>query len=72
MRKLVLILLALVLLSMPAYAADWTQSRADAQHTSHAGDALQPPLTVDWKINVGGSIVASPIVSNGTVYAVIL
>ncbi len=70
MRKLVLILLALVLLSMPAYAADWTQSRADAQHTSDAGEALQPPLTVDWKINVGGSIVASPIVSNGTVYAV--
>ena len=70
MRKLILILLALVLLSMPAYAADWTQSRADAQHTSQAGEALQPPLKVDWKINVGGSIVASPIVSNGTVYAV--
>jgi outer membrane protein assembly factor BamB len=70
MRKLVLILLALVLLSVPAYAADWTQSRADAQHTSHTTDILQPPLTLDWKINVNGSIVASPIVSNGTVYAV--
>ena len=70
MRKLVLILLALVLLSVPACAADWTQSRADAQHTSHTTDTLLPPLAVDWKVSIGGSIVASPIVSNGTVYAV--
>jgi eukaryotic-like serine/threonine-protein kinase len=70
MRKLVLILLALVLLSVPACAADWTQSRADAQHTSHTADALQPPLALDWKVNVNGSIVASPVVANGTVYAI--
>lgn len=71
MRKLVIVLLALVLLSMPAYAADWTQSRADAQHTSDAGEALQPPLAVDWKINVGGTIVPSLVVSNSTLYAVV-
>ncbi|HEY3422707.1 MAG TPA: PQQ-binding-like beta-propeller repeat protein [Methanocellaceae archaeon] len=71
MRKLMLILLALVLLSVPAYAADWTQSRADAQHTSHTTDVLQPPLAVDWKINLGGTIVPSPVVWNGTLYAVV-
>ena len=70
MRKLIIILLALALLSAPAFAADWTQSRADAQHTSHTTDILQPPLTLDWKINVNGTVVVSPIIANGTVYAV--
>jgi outer membrane protein assembly factor BamB len=70
MKRLALIVLVLVLLSAPAFAADWTQAKADAQHTSQAGEALQPPLKVDWTRDMGGSVFSSPIVSNGTVYAV--
>lgn len=70
MKKLAIALSILVLLSMSASAAsDWPQAMADARHTSHAAEALIPPLKMDWSKDMGGPVVSSPVISNGTVYA---
>lgn len=63
-------LLVVMLLLAPALAsADWPQAKHDAQHTSAAGSTLTPPLAVDWQKNIGGEIVSSPVIYNGTLLA---
>ena len=66
--SVIIVILALLLLAMPAVAADWPMAKKDATHTSYADDQLSPPLEPAWTIGVGGGIVASPVISDGVLY----
>jgi|AGTN01.3.fsa_nt_gi FOG: WD40-like repeat len=62
------VLLALALLTAPAAAGDWPGAKKDAAHTSHADEALNPPLKLDWSKQVNGNIAASPVIVEGVLY----
>ena len=53
---------------MSSAASNWTMFRADPAHSSTAGQGPSN-LTIAWKFTTDGSVISSPSVVNGIVYA---
>jgi outer membrane protein assembly factor BamB len=67
MKTFIFLLMASLLIT-PAFASDWSMFKKDASHSGFSTDAVNPPLTVVWKFDLGSDSDSSPVIVNDVLY----